>query len=137
LAPAVTLADLARQQQWPVAPTARLYHSVGGAFGFDRLRAAGLAVSAGDAYERLALRRLMEDLQSEQAALTRSVMDYAGRSEAGETAEGAKAAVSSWSALNPDQVKLARDTLAQIEKSAGGWTFAKLTVANAALRQLA
>jgi len=65
------------------------------------------------------------------------VMDYAGRSEAGETPEGAKAAISSWSALNAEQVKLARNTLSQIEKSGGGWTFAKLTVANAALRQLA
>jgi len=137
LAPAVTLADLARRQRWPVAPTARLYHAVGGAFGFDRLRAAGAASQAEDAYERLAVRRLLEDLQAEQAALTREVMDYAGRSEAGETPEGAKAAISSWSALNAEQVKLARNTLSQIEKSGGGWTFAKLTVANAALRQLA
>ena len=132
-----TLADLARDLGWPIAPAARLYHHIGGAFGFDRLRAAAGARQAGDAYERLAIRRLIEDMLAEQAALTRSVMDYAGRPEAGETAEAAKAAVSSWTSLNTEAVRLARATIADIEKQGGGWSFAKLTIANAALRELA
>ena len=74
---------------------------------------------------------------SEQAALTRAVMDYAGRPEAGESAEAAKAAVSSWVSLNTEAVRLARSTIADIEKQGGGWSFAKLTIANAALRELA
>ena len=132
-----TLADLARDLGWPIAPAARLYHHIGGAFGFDRLRAAAGARPASDAYERLAIRRLIEDMLAEQAALTRSVMDYAGRPEAGETAEAAKAAVSSWTSLNTESVRLARTTIADIEKQGGGWSFAKLTIANAALRELA
>jgi len=132
-----TLADLARDLGWPVAPAARLYHHIGGAFGFDRLRAAAGARPASDAYERLAIRRLIEDMLSEQAALTRAVMDYAGRPEAGESAEAAKAAVSSWVSLNTEAVRLARSTIADIEKQGGGWSFAKLTIANAALRELA
>jgi glutamate dehydrogenase len=132
-----TLADLARDLGWPVAPAARLYHHVGGAFGFDRLRAAAGARPASDAYERLAIRRLIEDMLAEQAALTRAVMDYAGRPEAGESAEAAKAAVSSWVSLNTEAVRVARTTIADIEKQGGGWSFAKLTIANAALRELA
>jgi glutamate dehydrogenase len=136
LAPTVSLVDLARERGWPVAPAARLYHAVGGGFGFDRLRAAAIAHTADDPFERLALRRLLEDMLGEQAALTRAVMEYAGRPEAGDTAGAAKAAITSWSALNAEAVKLARSTIAQIEKDGGGWSFAKLTIANAALREL-
>jgi len=34
-------------------------------------------------------------------------------------------------------VQFARNTIADIEKDGGGWSFAKLTIANAALRELA
>jgi glutamate dehydrogenase len=134
---APTLADLARDLGWPIAPAARLYHYIGGVFGFDRLRAAAGSQGAGDAYERLATRRLIEDMLAEQAALARSIMDYVGRPEAGEDAAAAKAAVSSWTALNSEAVRLARTTISEIEKEGGGWSFAKLTIANAALRELA
>ncbi|HZZ90708.1 MAG TPA: NAD-glutamate dehydrogenase, partial [Caulobacteraceae bacterium] len=46
------LADLAREQSWPVDAAARLYHQIGGSFAFDRLRAAAGSRTAGDAYER-------------------------------------------------------------------------------------
>ena len=134
---AVTLADLERELACPVGPAARLYHPIGGAFGFDRLRAAAGSRVGGDPYERLAVRRLIEDMMDEQQAMARSVMTYAGRPQAGESAEAAKATIASWSALNAESVKLARTTIAGIEKDGGEWSFAKLTIANAALRQLA
>ncbi|HZZ87929.1 MAG TPA: hypothetical protein VFE13_06290, partial [Caulobacteraceae bacterium] len=130
------LADLAREQSWPVDAAARLYHQIGGSFAFDRLRAAAGSRTAGDAYERLAVRRLIEDMLEEQASLTRAVMAYAGRPEAGEDAAAAKSTVAAWSSLNGDAVRTARSTIADIEKEGGGWSFAKLTIANAALRAL-
>ena len=134
---AAVLADLAREQGWPLAAAARLYHHVGGAFGFDRLRAAAGARTAGDAYERLAVRRLIEDMLAEQAALTRAVMAYAGRPEAGEDAARRHAAVQRLErAQRPRPVRAAKSTIADIEKDGGGWSFAKLTIANAALRAL-
>jgi glutamate dehydrogenase len=133
----VVLADLARALRWPVQPAARIYHAVGGAFGFDRLRSAAGSHARGDPYERLAVRRLVEDLQTEQGALTRAIMTYAGKPEAGEDAERARQAIASWSALNDEAVRLARKTIADIEKDGGGWSFAKLTIANAALKALA
>ncbi|HXQ14224.1 MAG TPA: NAD-glutamate dehydrogenase [Caulobacteraceae bacterium] len=133
---AAVLADLAREQNWPVAAAARLYHQIGGTFAFDRLRAAAGARTAEDAYERLAVRRLIEDLLDEQASLTRAVMAYAGRPEAGEDAAAARSAVNAWSSLNGEPVRAARSTIADIEKDSGGWSFAKLTIANAALRAL-
>ena len=83
------------------------------------------------------MRRLIEDMLSEQEALARAVITYAGRAEAGESAAAAKAAVASWSGLHAEAVRLAKSTVSNIERDGGGWSFAKLTIANAALRELA
>jgi glutamate dehydrogenase len=135
LAPAATLTDLAAAQGWPIANAAYVYHRVGGVFGFDKLRAAAGARGAADAYERLAVRRLVEDLRGEQAALSASIMRFAGAPS--DAAAKDVEAVTAWSADHSGPVKAARRTLDEIEKSGGPWTFAKLTIANAALRDLA
>ncbi len=74
---APTLTHLALEHGWPAANTAFVYHKVGGVFGFDRLRAAAGLKSGGDPYERLAMRRLIEDMLDEQAALAGKVMAMA------------------------------------------------------------
>jgi glutamate dehydrogenase len=133
---AADLVDLAEASGWPLKSAARLYHAVGEAFGFDRLRAAAAGYAVGDNFERTALRRLIEELLAEQASLTRAIMAIGAPRAAGEAA-GARAAVEAWIAPRRDQVAAAGRTLAEIEASAGSWTFAKLTIANAALRELA
>jgi glutamate dehydrogenase len=91
----------------------------------------------GDSFERTALRRLLEDLLADQAALTRAIMDFAGSEQAGEDAAHAKDAVASWAALRREKAQAARRTVEEIDQAGGPWTFAKLTIANAALRELA
>jgi len=66
---AANLADLARTKRMVAGVRRHVYHRVGGVFGFDRIRAAAGSRAAGDPYERLAVRRLIEDLLAEQAAL--------------------------------------------------------------------
>ena len=131
------LTDLAAESGWPLDAATRLYHQVGGAFEFDNLRAAAGGRVTTDPYERLAVRRLVEDLLAEQAGLTRKVMRFAGKSEAAESPETARATVQAWISLRSDAVRTARRSIDEIARSAGGWTFAKLTIANAALRELA
>jgi len=131
------LVDIAEASTWPLAPVARLYHAIGAAFGFDRVRQAASAYSVGDNFERTALRRLIEDLLTQQAGLARSMMAFTGGAQAGEDAEAAKDAANSWAALHREKVGAARRTIDDIEASGGPWTFAKLTIANAALRELA
>jgi len=131
------LVDLAEASSWPLANVARLYHAVGEAFGFDRVRQAAGAYAVGDNFERMALRRLIEDLLTQQADLTRAVMAFTGGSQAGDDARLAHDAASAWMALRFDKVEVARRTIDEIEASGGAWTFAKLTIANAALRELA
>jgi glutamate dehydrogenase len=133
---AADLVDLAEGAGWPLRSAARLYHAVGEAFGFDRLRGAAAGYAVGDSFERTALRRLIEELLAEQASLARAVMVKAEARAAAEP-EGARAAVAAWSATRLAQVQAAGRTLADIEASVGPWTFAKLTIANAALRELA
>jgi len=134
---AADLVDLAEASSWPLPNVARLYYATGAAFAFDRLRAAAGEFRAGDIFERTALRRLIEDLLAEQAQLTRAIMTFAGGAQAGETNADAKNAVSAWAALRPDQARTATRTVEEIEAGGGAWTFAKLTIANAALRELA
>lgn len=131
------LVDLADGSSWSLPDVARVYHQAGAAFAFDRLRAAVGGYRAGDHFERTAVRRLVEDLLAEQSALAKAVMDFSGSSQAGESAEAARAAVTSWAALRRDAAASARRTVEEIEAAGGDWTFAKLTIANAALRELA
>ncbi|WP_374578453.1 NAD-glutamate dehydrogenase [Phenylobacterium sp.] len=134
---AVDLVDLADASSWKLAPAARLYQRVGKAFAFDRLRAAAGGFTAGDAFERTAVRRLVEDLLAEQAAVTRAVMAEAGDPAAGADPESADAAIAAWSAQRRETSEAARKAVEEIEAAGGPWSFAKLTIANAALRELA
>jgi glutamate dehydrogenase len=64
-------------------------------------------------------------------------MAFAGSAQAGADAEHARDTAASWSALRREKADAARRTIDEIEASGGPWTFAKLTIANAALRELA
>jgi len=134
---AADLVDLAEASSWSLPNVARLYYATGAAFAFDRLRAAAGAFRAGDIFERTAVRRLIEDLLAEQAQLTRAIMAFAGGAQAGDDKASARAAVSAWSALHPEHARAATRTVDEIEAGGGDWSFAKLTIANAALRELA
>ncbi len=131
------MADLARHHHWDVASVWRIYQAVGAAFAFDRLRgAAGSLAGGGDAYERMAVRRLIEELLGEQLAVTDAVMVFSGNAQAGASAQSARTSVHSWSSMHREQVRSTRQTIDEIESSSGGWTFAKLTIVNAALAAL-
>ncbi|RYF95410.1 MAG: NAD-glutamate dehydrogenase [Caulobacteraceae bacterium] len=137
LTTAADLIDLAADQNWPALAAARVYHQVGAAFFFDKLRAAAGEKRGGDHYERMAVRRLIEDMLAEQTAVTRAVITFATNPHAGETSEQAAQTVKSWAAMHQGPGRAVRRTVEEIEHAGGGWTFAKLTIANAALRELA
>ena len=131
---AIGVSDLARALRWPAAAMGRLYNAVGAGFGYDRLRAAAAGVRAADGYERAALRGLIVELIEQQVARTREIADQSKSPEAGADMGAAQAAAVKWSEKRREAVDRARNTLDGIEQSVGGWSFAKLTIANAALR---
>jgi glutamate dehydrogenase len=136
LTTACDLADLAKTADWPIQSAALVYHQAGALFGFDRLRAGAGSLKAADAFERLAVRRLIEDLVAEQTALTHAIIAFAGTPQAAETAAGARSVVRGWAALHADTTRACEKTLASVEAPGDGWSFAKLTIAAAALREL-
>jgi glutamate dehydrogenase len=129
------IADLAKSARREVTTVARIYHQTGSYFRFDRLRAAAGSFGKGDHFERLAVRRLIEDMLSEQCALARAVTSAASP-QAGDTAESAREAVEQWASSRADLVRRSLRSVDEVEQSGGGWSFAKLTIANAALREL-
>ncbi|WP_298160256.1 NAD-glutamate dehydrogenase [Brevundimonas sp.] len=130
------IGDLATEAGWSEPRMARLYHQVGAAFDFDRLRVAAGAVPSGDHFDRLAVRRLIEDLMTEQLALTRAVA-RASDPAVGDTEATAEAAVDAWIGPRQAVVEGVRAAVDEIEASGTGWTFAKLTIANGQIRQVA
>jgi glutamate dehydrogenase len=127
------VADIARAADWPAAAAGRLFHQVGEALNLDRLRAAANGIDATDYYERTALRGVILALISEQVAITRSVM----ASAEGDTAADPAALVAAWTARRQDAVHHARAMIDEIEEARTGWSFAKLSLAEGAMRALA
>ena len=136
LVAAFDIGDLSSETGWPVAAMARLYHQVGAAFDFDRLRAAAGSIPSVDHFDRLAVRRLIEDLMGEQRTLTRAVA-RASDPSVGVSEEAAEASVDAWIGARQGVVEGVRASVDEIEGSGSGWTFAKLTIANATIRDLA
>ena len=130
------IGDLAREADWPEPAMAMLYHQVGAAFDFDRLRAAAGIVPTVDHFDRLAVRRLIEDLMAEQVLLTRAVAK-ASKVSVGASEATAEAAVDAWIGPRQATVEGVRAAVDEIEASGSGWTFAKLTIANSAIREIA
>jgi len=131
------LGDLAAGADWPLANAAYVYHRVGGQFGFDRLRDAAASRAPGDPYERVALRRLIEDILAEQMALSAAVIAFANEPPNPDEPARDVGAVTAWATAHAKAVKATRQTVEEVAGSPGGWTFAKLTIANAGLRELA
>lgn len=136
LVAAADIGDLSSETAWPVAAMARLYHQVGAAFDFDRLRAAAGSIPSVDHFDRLAVRRLIEDLMKEQTSLTRAVAQ-ATTPSVGVSEQAAERAVDQWIGPRLKVVEALRASVDEIEASGTGWTFAKLTIANGAIRSVA
>jgi glutamate dehydrogenase len=84
----------------------------------------------------MAVRRLTQDLMAEQLVLTRAVARSADAS-AGADEASAERAVDTWIGPRLAVVEGVRASVDEIEASGAGWTFAKLTIANATIREIA
>ncbi|MGZ3299162.1 MAG: NAD-glutamate dehydrogenase domain-containing protein, partial [Asticcacaulis sp.] len=128
---AADIIDLATGMKKPLDKTAELYFLTGERFGFDQLRAAAATLSSPDPWDRMATRRLIEDVLAEQKAVVRAMMS---RMALNDTPE---AIAASWEADNGALIAPLRKMMADMSAAAGGegWSFAKLTIVNATLRE--
>jgi glutamate dehydrogenase len=130
------IAFLASARGLNVDLVAGAYFAMGACVGIDRLRGLAERISAAEYWDRLAIRRIQDDLFAGQRALTAdalSALDAAA--SPGARAEGAEA-VNAWAAVNKDALDRATSFLAALERS-GEPSVAKLTLANSQVRQLA
>jgi glutamate dehydrogenase len=133
---ATDIIDVAHDAAWSALSVARLHHALGDLLGFDAMRAAAGEVGGHDHWDRLAVRRVIEDLMLQQQGLTRALVGFA--IDMGATADSLDAAsaatlAETWLARKAD----ARDRLTRsIEdlNRTGAWSFAKLVLASDAFR---
>ncbi|MCC5982529.1 MAG: NAD-glutamate dehydrogenase [Oceanicaulis sp.] len=143
LTPATDIVDLAKGAGWPLEAAARLYHACGDRFSFDALRTAASSLSSTLHWDRLAARRLTEDLYASQLAMCEAIAGYAanagGKLAAGAenpSADWAEELVSSWQVVNAHDVDRADKTVEELSVS-GSWTLSKVAIASTELRELA
>jgi glutamate dehydrogenase len=127
------IAQLARTTGHDIAPVAALYFGVGAALGLDRIRLLAARISASEHWDRLAIRRLVDDLFAAQRALSQSLL---AKLPGTATAKDARKALQDWAASQAEPLERTRSFLAALETT-GELSIAKLTLANSQVHKLA
>jgi len=135
LTSASDIIDLSEKTGWPLESVAWLYHRVAARFDLDRLRIAALSYSSDRHWDRLAARRLVEELYSAQHQLTSSVLRFCG-SEKSETpgTDWAKRLVERWVEENSHEAGRVDEAFAEL-RAGSQWTLSKLAIVQTYLRE--
>ncbi|HVT24624.1 MAG TPA: NAD-glutamate dehydrogenase [Rhizomicrobium sp.] len=126
------IALLAHDRELPIDLVAGAYFAVGEKVGLDRLRGLAARIVSPEHWDRLAIRRIVDDLFAGQRALTAHALDGV---KAGTREDGVKA-VDNWVRAHDDAVSRARAFLSELERG-GELSIAKLTLANSQIHQVA
>jgi glutamate dehydrogenase len=127
---------LAEARALPVDLVAGAYFAMGAAIGLDRLRGLANRITGYEHWDRLAIRRIVDDLFSGQRALAADALSGFDPSAHGATrAEGAEA-VKRWEDSHADALARTKSFLAELERG-GELSIAKLTLANSQIHALA
>ena len=121
--------DLASEKKKPLDKTAELYFLTGAHFGFDGLRAGAGDLASSDPWDRMATRRLIEDVLAEQKTVVKTMMTRMSPSES------PAQIIENWEAENKTLIEPLQQMMTDMET--GGWSFAKLTIVNALIREWA
>jgi glutamate dehydrogenase len=132
---ALDVADLAAARSWPIPAAAALYHALGAALALDALRAGAAAFHLAQHWERLALRRLLAEINEDQRMLADAAIAHVGAPPARPARAWAADAVRGWLDSINQIAAPARSAIAEMQ-AAGDWSFAKIVLAAAALRAL-
>ncbi len=140
LSNALDVMELARARNWNAPETARMVFAVGETFGFAEMRAGADAAHADQHWDRLALRKLREELFAMQLEFAGAAMRDAEARNPDVSAcvadpAAARVLVDAWRAGRGARAGLVDAALSDIRGS-GAWTLGKLTLAAAQLRTL-
>ncbi|HTQ13835.1 MAG TPA: NAD-glutamate dehydrogenase [Rhizomicrobium sp.] len=130
------IAQLAHARDLDIDLVAGAYFSVGAIIGLDRLRGLAQRIAATEHWDRLAIRRIVDDLYAGQRHLTQQVLkSFEGDRMDRTRADGAKAA-DAWAESRADLLSRTRSFLDELERT-GDLSIAKLTLANSQIHELA
>jgi glutamate dehydrogenase len=130
------IAQLAHARSLDIDLVAGAYFSIGGIVGLDRLRGLASRINAGEHWDRLAIRRIVDDLYTSQRALTSQALQGFENERVDRTRmEGSKAA-EAWAEEHADALNRTRNFLSELERG-GELSIARLTLANSQIRELA
>jgi glutamate dehydrogenase len=130
------IAQLADTRGLSVDLVAGAYFAIGAEVGIDRLRGLSRRIVGAEHWDRLAIRRLNDDLFTAQRALTADALALLDKSKAKGTRVDGAAAAKEWVTRHEETLARAKSFLAALE-SAGELSIAKLTLANSQIRELA
>jgi glutamate dehydrogenase len=120
----------------PVDAAAGVYFAIGTLVGLDRLRGLATRIAVTDHWDRLAIRRIVDDLFAGQRLLAAEAI---GKARAvlkrGERSEGAEVA-KAWAEARSDDLQRSQNFLNELEHG-GPLTIAKFTLANSQVQKLA
>jgi glutamate dehydrogenase len=114
---------LANSQNVPAAAAAGSYFSIGGHVGLDRLRALAGRITTVDHWDRLALRRIVDDLYTAQRLLAADAL----KRDAG--------SIEGWGKRRGIEIQRVRTFLDELER--GEPSIAKLALANSQIQKIA
>jgi len=135
LGAAPEIVQLAHARNLPIDLVAGAYFAMGAAVGVDRLRGLASRIAGGEHWDRLAVRRIVDDLFAGQRALTAQALSSLESNIEGGRAEGAQA-VKAWTEQHADTLERTRSFLMELERT-GDLSIAKLTLANSQIHELA
>ena len=119
---------LSQSQQIGIDTAARVFYGVGATAGLDRLRALASRILTADHWERLALRRMIDDLYSAQRQMACEALSQPD-------ATGTDA-IGHWRNLRQDDIDRTLAFLSEMERE-GDATIARISLANSQIQKLA
>ncbi len=136
MATAPEIAQLARQKGLSVDLVAGTYFTIGAEVGIDKLRGFSRRIVGTEHWDRLAIRRLNDDLFAAQRALTSDALKLLPDGKAKGTRIDGAAAAQAWVTAHQNALARTKAFLAALESS-GELSIAKLTLANSQIHELA
>lgn len=129
LAPACDIVCIAQQTKMAVLDVGRAYFVIGARLGFDWLRRAAGKLPSDNAWDKLAVTAIIDDLYSHQSELTSRVVDGAAK------ASDPDQALEAWAQARRPLVARTEQLLTELQAT-GNTDLAMLAVANRQLRSM-
>jgi glutamate dehydrogenase len=136
LSAAPEIAQLAFNRSLDVDLVAGAYFAIGAIVGLDRLRGLASRISGGEHWDRLAIRRIVDDLFAGQRSLTAQVLRNFENDKIDRTRSEGSDAADAWAKEHADALERTRSFLDELERT-GDLSIAKLTLANSQIHELA